>query len=112
MDSTFHTLRIIGLTQIEAQVYVCLAKKGPCNVRQLADALRLNAQLLHASLKNLESKGFVNQTNEVSAVFLAVPLEEILDNFVRTNLEQAQNLERLKARFSGDTNLKGLRHED
>jgi len=42
---------------MDVEVYVYLAKKGPKEGRELADALRVTKQQLYPSLKNLQNKG-------------------------------------------------------
>jgi sugar-specific transcriptional regulator TrmB len=83
----------LGLTQTDAQVYVFLAKRGPHNEKDLADALKLTKHQLCRSLENLEIKGMVNATLEPTARFTAVPLEKVVDIFMKAATEQAKALQ-------------------
>jgi sugar-specific transcriptional regulator TrmB len=93
LERALDTLVSLGLTQIDAQVYVFLAKRGPHNEKDLADALKLTKHQLCRSLENLETKGMVSATLERAARFTAVPLEKVIDLFVKAATEQAKALQ-------------------
>jgi sugar-specific transcriptional regulator TrmB len=93
LERALDTLVSLGLTQTDAQVYVFLAKKGSQREKDLADALKLTKHQLCRSLENLEAKGMVNATLEPTARLTAVPLEKVLDFFMKVATEQAKALQ-------------------
>ena len=92
-EKVIKTLESLGLTQMDAKVYVLIAKKGPIKARDAAKALKISKQRLYPILKNLQSKGIVNSTLERPARFTALPFEKVLDLFVKVKLEQAQRIQ-------------------
>lgn len=89
-------LESFGLARTEAEVYVYLAKKGPRNKQDLADALQIAEQQLHESLKSLQSRGVVTATVEQSALFSAVAFEKVLDLIVDVNIKRASAIKQAK----------------
>jgi len=79
-----------GLTRVDAEVYVYLAKKGPQKAVDLAKALNINKQKIYASLKNLQTKGLVSKDR---TIFSALPFEEALDLLIKMEKEQAQAMQ-------------------
>ena len=89
----------LGLTEMDAQVYIYLAKKGLHEEKDLAYALNADDQQLCCSLRNLHEKGFVILKTENQTFFVAVPLEEVIDNIVKTKTEETQRIEQEKESF-------------
>ena len=104
LERVLDTLVGLGLTRIEAQTRVFLAKKGPHGRKDLTNALKLTKQQLHRCLKNLQNKGFVNSTLERHVIFSAVPLEKVLDNFIKAKVEEAQRIRQNKEDFLSKLN--------
>ncbi len=98
------TLVGLGLTRIEAQTYIFLAKKGPHARKDLTSALKLTKQQLYPCLKNLRKKGFVTSTLERHVIFSAVPLEKVLDNFIKAKVEEAERIKQDKQDFLSTLN--------
>ena len=92
-EQVVKTLVGLGLTNMDARVYIFLAKKGPLKARDAAKALRIKRQQLYRSLKNLQSKAIVSATLEYPARFSAVSFEKVIDLFIRAKLEEAQNIQ-------------------
>ena len=80
----------LGLSRVDAEVYVYLAKKGPQKVVDLTKALNINKQKIHASLKNLRTKGLVSKDR---TIFSALPFEEALDLLIKMKKERAQAIQ-------------------
>ena len=87
------TLTSLGLSQTDANVYVYLATMGPQKAENISDALKLQEQLLHQSLENLQGKGIVNLPLEQSALFFALPFDKALELLVKAHLKEARVLE-------------------
>jgi sugar-specific transcriptional regulator TrmB len=90
------TLDGFGLSRKDAEVYVYLAKKGPLRVVEVATALKLSKQKVYHILKNLQNKGIVTSYFEHAAVFSALPLDEVLELYIKLNVEQAQAMNETK----------------
>ena len=95
-EKAFKTLEDLGFTQLDARVYVLLAKKGPQKAGEIAKFLKLPKQTVYFIIKNLQKAGVVTSTVERPAKFSAVAFERVLDLFVKTKIEEAQNIQRNK----------------
>lgn len=98
-EKVLKTLRDLGLTRLDTEVYIYLAKKGPQKGKEISKALKVQKQQLYRSLKNLQKKAIVSATLERPARFSAVPFEKALDLFIRAKLEEAQNIQTEKNRL-------------
>jgi sugar-specific transcriptional regulator TrmB len=106
-EQVLKTLANLGFDQIDAQVYVHLAKKGVQKASEICKAAKLTKQQLYPSLKRLQSKGIVNSTIEHPARFSALPFEKVLDIFIKAKVEEIQTLQQSKAEIlSNWQNLK------
>ena len=85
----------IGLSQVDAEVYIFLAN-GPQKGKNIAEALKLYKQQLYRSLRNLQGKGLVSVTCEHPTQFSAVSLERVIDMFVKVKTEEARALQETK----------------
>ncbi|HEX9261685.1 MAG TPA: helix-turn-helix domain-containing protein [Candidatus Bathyarchaeia archaeon] len=83
----------LGFTEIDAEIYLLLAKEGPQQGRSIAKSLELYKQQLYRSLKRLQKKGVVNASLERPAHFSAVSLEKVLDFLIEAKKEQALALQ-------------------
>ena len=98
----YDTLVGMGLTKLDAKVYVLLAKKGPQKARNIAQALRITKQQTYPSLKSLQKKGLVNFTLEHPARFAAVTFEKALDLFAKAKMEEAKSIQQNKENLLSD----------
>ncbi|HEX9261027.1 MAG TPA: helix-turn-helix domain-containing protein [Candidatus Bathyarchaeia archaeon] len=87
------TLVSLGLTEIDSEIYILLAKKGPQRGRNIGEVLNLYKQQLYRSLKRLQERSMVRSTLERPARFSAVSLEKILDFLIETKKNQALALQ-------------------
>jgi len=92
-DEVLKTLVSLGLTQMDAKIYIFLAKKGAQKGRDIRKALKITKQQLYPSLKNLQNKGIVSSTLEHPARFSAIPFEKVLDLFIKAKMEETQRLQ-------------------
>jgi sugar-specific transcriptional regulator TrmB len=81
-------LATLGFTTNEAQIYIFLAKKGPCEAEKLAVALKLTQPELNYCLKSLKAKCIITSVNKRSPLFYAISFEKVLDLFMEGNIEQ------------------------
>ena len=101
-ERVFKTLTGLGFSDIEAQVYVFLSKKGLKRGRDISLALKMNKQQLYPSLKNLQSKGVVSVTLEHPAQFSAIPFEKVLDLYLKTKMEEVRRIQQSKDQILND----------
>ena len=85
-----------GLTQIDAAVYVFLAKKGLQKGLDIRKALKITKEQLYSSLRSMKSKGIISSTIEHPARFSALPFEKVLDLFIKAQLEETRRLQNSK----------------
>ena len=104
LEKALKTLMTLGLSLMDAQVYVYLEKKGPHPEKDLADALKTTDQQLYTSLSSLQEKGFITSTIENQLVFSAVPLEKVIDNIVKAKTEEALRIEQEKEHYLSNPN--------
>jgi len=87
LERVIKALVCLGLSRLDAEVYVYLAKKGPQTVVDLASALNCSKHQIYASLKTLTIKGLVIKDG---TTFSALPFEEALELLIELNKEQAE----------------------
>ncbi len=90
------TLMDFGLTQIDADIYIFLAKKGTQKGLEIRNALKLSKEQIYSSLRNMKSKGIISSTIEHPARFNALPFEKVLDLFIKTKVEETHRLQQTK----------------
>jgi sugar-specific transcriptional regulator TrmB len=90
------TLTSFGLTEIDAEVYIFLAKKGAQKGLDIRNALKLTKEQLYSSLRDIKSKGIISSTLEHPARFSALPFEKVLDLFLKAKMEETQRLQQNK----------------
>ncbi len=93
-DKALKTLESLGFTQLDARVFVFLAKKGPQKAGDVAKCLKIPKQSIYFIIKNLQRDGIVTSTVERPARFSAVPFERVLDLFVNAKMEEAKQIQR------------------
>jgi sugar-specific transcriptional regulator TrmB len=87
------TLVSLGLKEVDAEVYLLLAKEGSQKGRNIAEALKLYKQQLYRSLNRLQRKNIVSATLERPARFSAISRERIMELLIEVKVEQAQTLQ-------------------
>ena len=101
-EKVVKTLESFGLTQLDSQIYLFLSKTGLQKGRDLTSGLKITKQQLYRSLKTLQSRGIVNATLERPTRFSAVPLEKVLDSFLKAKIEETQRLQQDKDSILSD----------
>jgi len=96
LERVITALSGLGLSRIDAEVYVYLAKKGPNKVVALARATNINKQKIYSSLKTLQTKGLVSKDR---TTFSALPFEEALDLLIKMEKEQARAMHESKEKL-------------
>ena len=86
-------LKGLGLTQVDAQIYVFLTKEGPHRMEKIALALNLPENKVDRSLKELQSISIVKASIEYPLEFVALPFEDVIDLFIEVKKEQAKTMQ-------------------
>ena len=92
-ERIFKALVSLGLSEIDARVYIHLAIKGPALARNIVKDLTVNDRRVYRSLRHLQDKGTIKSSNERPAEFSALPFEEVLDMLIELKEEQAKSLQ-------------------
>jgi sugar-specific transcriptional regulator TrmB len=101
-EKVLKTLESLGLKQLDARVYVFLAKRGPRKATDVAKSLKMPKQTLYVVIRNLQKKGLVTSTLEHPARFSTVPFENVLDLFVKAKMEEAQRIQQCRDEILSD----------
>ncbi|TRO45981.1 hypothetical protein E2P65_06545 [Candidatus Bathyarchaeota archaeon] len=83
----------LGLSRLDAEVYVYLAKMGSKTVKDLDAALNYSKNQIYTSLRILTAKTLVTKEG---IKFSAIPFEETLDLLIEREKKQANNIKESK----------------
>ena len=83
----------LGLSGVEAEVYLFLAQTGPVKAREIVKTLKFPKQQVYRSLESLQTRGLVKASHELTTQYAAVSLEKTLDQFMKEKKEQAKALQ-------------------
>ena len=86
----------LGLSRLDAEVYVYLAKMGPQTVKDLDGALNYSKNQIYKSLRMLTAKALVTKEG---IKFSAIPFEEALDLLIEREKKQANHIKESKKRL-------------
>jgi len=93
LERIIETLTTLGLSIVDAEVYVYIAKNGPKSVKDLDKSLNYSKNQISKSLKMLTAITLVN--NE-EPLFSALPFEEALELLIANQREQEKSLKETK----------------
>jgi sugar-specific transcriptional regulator TrmB len=99
LERVLKTLEGFGLSRIDAEVYVYLAKKGPRRGREIVGALQIAKQRLYPGLKNLQNNGMITVSLERPALFSAVAFEKVLELLIEIKVEQSKAIKENKKKL-------------
>lgn len=86
----------LGLSEVDAKIYVFLAINGSCKAKELEKLMNLHKKKVYRSLKNLKNNCVVVSSLDVPAVFSAVSFEKVLDLLSIKKEAQAKALEKTR----------------
>ena len=86
------TLVSLGLTHLDAEIYVFLAKKVSQGYRHNQCARNIQAAICN-SLRSLKAKGIIVGTPTRPILYSAISIERVLDEFMKAKMEQAKTLQ-------------------
>jgi sugar-specific transcriptional regulator TrmB len=93
LERVFNELITLGLTSNEAYVYIYLAKKGPCQLDKLLNALELTKSELTGCLRTLKAKNIVFLIQRRTSVYSALEFSRVLELSIEGNLKQTRLLQ-------------------
>ncbi len=76
-------LKIVGLTGLEAELYLLLLEKGPMSTPEISDYLVRHRPQIHVALSRLSSKGFIEELGGRPKKYRAVNPEIMFNIFVQ-----------------------------
>ncbi len=92
----FRILEGFGVSKADAEVYVLLAKKGPTRSKDLAFNVGKTQPQIYSILRRLNKKGMIAHSKCRPVLFSALEFEELLERYVKLNMEQAKIIEETK----------------
>ena len=93
LERVFKALVSLGLSELDARVYIYLALEGPKNSRVIVRTLKINQQQILQSLINLQKKDIISQHKENKTRFIALPFEKALKLLIRKEKEQTKTFQ-------------------
>ena len=93
LERVIKALVSLGLSRIDAEVYVYIAKKGSRKLIDLDMALNYSKPQISASLNTLTKRSLVNKDD---TTFSALSFEEALELLIEQNKEQTQSMKNSK----------------
>lgn len=95
-DNIKKTLRTLGLTDKESEVYILLSRTDALKGSEVSKQLRMHKAQVYNILKILQKKGMAEMALESPARFTAAPFENILNSFIRQKKDEAAIVEKEK----------------
>lgn len=89
LERVIKALVSLGISRINAEIFVHIANKGPQKSSIIANSLKISNSTTCASLKKLEINGLVIKDG---LTYSAVPFEEALEILIRQHREQEKLL--------------------
>jgi len=89
-------LRDFGLTDSEVEVYMVVSKRGVLSGPDVAHLIRKDKAQVFRTLRNLQTKGFVEATLEVPMRFAPVAFEKVLELTIKEKKDEAARIEATK----------------
>lgn len=93
LERVIQSLINMGLRRIDAEIYVCLARKGPNKVGKINEILNVSKSKIYCSLKKLQNKGLVTKDG---ATYSGLAFEEALKQLIKTKKNETKSLQETK----------------
>ena len=97
LEQIIHALESLGLSNIEAEVYVFVARKGQINSKYLEVSLKYSKDQIDNSLDVLFDKGLVNKKQRT--IISAIPFDEALELLIKNQRQEEISLKKLKKKL-------------
>ncbi|MEZ0346703.1 MAG: TrmB family transcriptional regulator [Infirmifilum sp.] len=82
-ESATQLLKMLGLTGLEAELYLILLEKGPLSAPEISDYLVRHRPQIHVALTRLSSKGYIEELGGRPKKYRAVDPQLLLNMFMR-----------------------------
>ena len=92
-ERVIKALKGLGLSSVDVQVYICLARTGSQKMSEIALILNLPENKVDRSLKELQSIRIVEASIAYPLEFVAMPFEDVIDLFIEVKREQAKTMQ-------------------
>jgi sugar-specific transcriptional regulator TrmB len=86
-------LKDFGLTEIEAEIYLFLARQGASKGTEVAKQTKKDKAQIYHILRNLQSKGLVESTLEAPVRFTPVSFEHVVESAIKSKKDEATEIE-------------------
>jgi sugar-specific transcriptional regulator TrmB len=96
LDRVSKILEGFGFSKADVEVYIYLAKRPPTSKADLAVAFGKTQHQIHQTLRRLSVDGVVKHSKNRQMLFSALPFEELIERYVKFNMEQAKIIEEAK----------------
>jgi sugar-specific transcriptional regulator TrmB len=87
-------LKDIGLTEKESEVYIFVVRNGVLKSKDISNGLNMHKAQVYNILKNLQNKGIVEATLESPMRFTGIPLEKLIDSFIKKKQDNLHTWEK------------------
>lgn len=85
-------LNVLGFSTLDAKVFIYIAKLGPLTNEDIANRLEITLEQLNPILQELKKKGVITSSLKNQLVYSALSFEDILDEFIKSEINQAEEL--------------------
>lgn len=99
-----NTLRGLGLSAKEVEVFIFLGKRSPLTSGEITKQLKMNRGQVFRLLNKLQKKGLVEATLEFPKRYVVVPFERVIDSFIKSKREEVELIEEIKDELISDWN--------
>ena len=89
-------LKNIGFTEKEIDLYIFLAQHPALRSGEIAKGIRTHRVEIYRILKSLQTKEAVEATLESPTRFISIPLEKVLDSFIKAKQQETIQMEKTK----------------
>jgi len=89
----YEILRELGLSKREADIYLFLSRRGPQKAHSVAMRLNIDRAQTYRSLTSLQEKGIVELTIEAPTRYIAVPIEPLLESYIKGKKNEVARIE-------------------
>jgi sugar-specific transcriptional regulator TrmB len=93
LERVMDALVNLGLTRMDAEIYVYLAKKGAMKEITLDSALTYTKKQIYNSLRRLTTKELASKNGKL---YSTIPFEEALDMLIKLKEEEAKTMNQRK----------------
>jgi len=93
LEKIIEMLTSLGLSRMDAEIYVFTAKKGLLTISQLSNYLLFSKKQISSSLKRLEDKELITKNK---SGFFALPFDEALEQLIKNQRQEEKLLSEIK----------------